>query len=104
MFSVNFQEKKFKTKGKHSSAVSGSLSGEKQLLLIFVPFYCFEQKGLFTTNPNFLLDLALFKLFGKNKLSKYIWASFWDSHFFDYKEKFSVNFPEIASKTQESIV
>ena len=31
---------------------------EKQFLLIFVLFYCFEQIGLFTTNPNFPLDLS----------------------------------------------
>ena len=37
--------KMFKTTGKHSLAVCGSFWGEKQFLLIFVPFYCFEQKG-----------------------------------------------------------
>ena len=63
---------------------------------IFVQFYCFEQKGLFTTNPNFPLDLLLFKLVEKNKLS--------DCFFFDQKEKFSVKFPENASKQKESIV
>ena len=47
-------------------------------MLIFVSFYCFEQKGLFTTSTNFLLDFPLFKLVKKNKLSMYFWASFWD--------------------------
>ena len=51
---------------------------KKQFLLIFVSFYCFEQKGLFTTSTNFLLDFPLFKLVKKNKLSMYFWASFWD--------------------------
>ena len=36
-------------------------------MFIFVQFYCFEQKGLFTTNPNFPLNLLLFKLVGKKK-------------------------------------
>ena len=35
----------FKTTGKHSLAVCGSLWGEKQFLLIFVPFYCLYKKG-----------------------------------------------------------
>ena len=52
--------KRFKTKVKHNLAVCGSFCGEKQFLLIFVPFYCFVQKGLFTTNPNFPWDLPLF--------------------------------------------
>ena len=51
----------FKTTEKHSLVVCGSFWGEKQFLLIFVPFYCFEQKDLFTTNPNFPMDLPLFK-------------------------------------------
>ena len=77
---------------------------EKQKkLFIFVQFYCFEQKGLFTTNPNLRLDLLLFKLDEKNKLSEYFWALFWDIFFF-IKREVSVNFPENASKQQESIV
>ncbi len=35
-------------------------------MFIFVMFYCFEQKGLFTTNQNFPLDLSDFKLGEKN--------------------------------------
>ena len=69
----------FKTTEKQSLAVCSSFWGEKQFLLIFVPFYCFEQKGLLTTNPNFLLDFPLFILVWKNKLSEYFWASFWNS-------------------------
>ena len=63
--------KYFKTTEKHNLAVCGSFWAQKQIMLIFVPFYCFEQKGLFTTNPNIPLDLPLFKLVEKNKLSKY---------------------------------
>ena len=58
-------------KEKHSLAVGGSFCGEKQFLLIFVLFYCLEQKGLFTTNPNFSLDVHLLKPVEKKKLSKY---------------------------------
>ncbi len=45
-------------------------------MLIFVPFYYFELKGLFATNPNFSLDLLLFKLVEKNKHSDYFCAAF----------------------------
>ena len=50
----------FKTTGKHTLVVCGSFCGEKQFLLIFVPFFCFVQKRLFTTNPKFPVDLPLF--------------------------------------------
>ena len=75
-FFSKFPPKCYKTTEKHSLAVCGSFCGEKQFLLIYLPFYCFLQKGLFTTNPNFPLDLSLFWLVEKNKLSKYFWASF----------------------------
>ncbi len=63
----DFVRKCFKTTEKYSLAVCGSFWGEKQFLLIFVPFYCFEQKGLLTTNPNFLLVSHVFKFVKKNK-------------------------------------
>ena len=50
----------------HNLAVCGSFCGEKKFSFIFVQFYCFEQKGLFTTYPNFPLDLLLFKLVEKS--------------------------------------
>ncbi len=59
----------FKTREKYSLAVCGSFWGEKQFLLIFVPFYCFEQKGMFTTNPNFLLFRTYSSLLRKKTLS-----------------------------------
>ena len=50
-----FHRKCFKTTGKHSLAVCGSLWGAKQLLLIFVPFYWFYQKKLFNQIQIFLM-------------------------------------------------
>ena len=64
-------QKWFKTTEKHSLAVCGSFCGEKQFFFIFVQFYCFEQKRLFRTNPNFPPDLLLFKCVEKNNLSDY---------------------------------
>ena len=40
-------------------------------------------KRVVYTNPNFPLDLPIFELVEKNKLSKYFWASFWESQFLD---------------------
>ena len=74
-----FPPKCFKTTERHGLAVSGSFCREKQFLLIFIPFYWFNQKKLFKTNPNFPQDMPLFKHSEKNKLSDYIW----DSHFFN---------------------
>ena len=49
--------------------------------------------------------MLLFKLVENIKLSEYFWASISDSHIFDQKEKFPVNFPKNASKMQhQSIV
>ena len=42
-----FPRKRFKTTGKHSLAVCDAFCGEKLFLLIFVPFYWFDQKQLF---------------------------------------------------------
>ena len=39
-------QKCFKTTERHSLAVCGSLCGEKQFLLIFIPFYWFNQEQL----------------------------------------------------------
>ena len=41
-----FSRKFFKTTGKHTLAVCGSFRGENFFLLIFVPFYWFDQKQL----------------------------------------------------------
>ena len=81
-------------------AVCVSFWGEKQFSFIFVQFYCFEQKGLFITNPNFPLDFPLFKLVEKNKPSKYFWPFFWDSHFLTKKRHFQWISPKRQKKTQ----
>ena len=70
----------FEKTEKHSLAVCGSFCGEKQFLFIFVQFYSFEQKGLFTTNPIFPLDLLPFKLIEKKKI--WLFLSFFLSYFF----------------------
>ena len=49
-----FPQKYFKTTEGHSLAVCGSLCGEKQFLLIFIPFYWFDQKQLFKQIQIFL--------------------------------------------------
>ena len=49
-----FTQKWFKTTERHSLAVKGSLCGEKQFLLIFIPFYWFDQKQLFKQIQIFL--------------------------------------------------
>ena len=54
---------------------------EKQFLLIFIPFYWFDQNSSLNKSKYFL-DLSLFKNGKKNKLSEYFSARFWDSHFY----------------------
>ena len=49
-----FPQNCFKTTEKHSLALCGSFWGEKQFLLIFVPFYWFDQKQLFKQTQIFL--------------------------------------------------
>ena len=49
-----FFQKCFKTTERHSLAVCGSLCGEKHFLLIFIPFYWFDQKQLFKQIQIFL--------------------------------------------------
>ena len=44
-FLYEFPQKCFKTTERHSLSVSGSLCGEKQFLIIFIPFYWFDQKS-----------------------------------------------------------
>ena len=42
-----FPQKCFKTTERHSLAICGSVCGEKKFLLIFIPFFWFDQKKLF---------------------------------------------------------
>ncbi len=65
---MNYPENASKQK---ESIIYGSFFGEKQFLLIIVPFYCFEQKLLFKPNSNFPLAFLLFKLVEKSKLTDY---------------------------------
>ena len=101
IFFSELAQKFFKTTEKHSLAVCGSFWGENQFLLIFVPFYCFERKGLFTTNPNFPLDLTLFQtclekwVLGGEKVFMLIFVSF---YWFDQKDMLNkFNFPQDLS-------
>ena len=55
--SLRISPKCFKTTERHSLAVCGSLCGEKQFLLIFIPFYWFEQKRLL---KQILIILSIF--------------------------------------------
>ena len=68
-------QKCFKTSERHSLAVCGSLCGVKQFLLIFIPFYWFDQKQLFKLIQIFS-GFAPFKHGKKNKLSEYFSAHF----------------------------
>ena len=45
--SIRISQKCFKTTERHSLAVCASVCGEKQFLLIFIPFFWFDQKQLF---------------------------------------------------------
>ena len=49
-----FPPNNFKTTESHSLALCGSLCGEKQFLLIFIPFYLFDKKKLFKQIQIFL--------------------------------------------------
>ena len=121
--SLWISQKSFKTTERHSLAVCGSLCGEKEFLLIFIPFHLFNQKQtellpdfpgdperniiyspeLQQTNLNFLQDLPLSNMVRKtNFLSISELVS--EIVTFMSKEKFSMNFPKNASKQQKSIV
>ena len=79
-----FPPKCFKTTERHSLAVCGSFCGEKKFLLIFIPFYWFDQKQFFKL-IQISSGFSPFKHGKKNKLSEYFSARFWDSHFFPQK-------------------
>ena len=56
---MNLTPKCFKTTERHDFEVCGSICGEKQFLLIFIPFYWFDQKLLFKQFQNFPQYLSL---------------------------------------------
>ena len=68
-----FPQKCFKTTERHSLAVCGSLCGGKLFLLIFTPFYFFDQKQLFTKSK-FSSVFVPFKQGKKNIISEYFSA------------------------------
>ncbi len=72
----------------------------------FKDFYNFTGliKNSYLNKSKFYSGFAFFKRVKKNKLSEYFSAPFWDSNFFDKKEKFSVNLSKNASKHLKSIV
>ena len=98
-----FPQKWFNTTEKHSIDVCGSFWGEKKFLLIFVAIYRFDQNQFFKQSK-LSSGFFPFQTYKKNKLSEYFRATIWDSHLFNYKEKFWVNFTKKNSKQQESIV
>ena len=70
-----FPPKHFKTTEWHGLAVYSSLTGEKQFLLIFNPFYWFDQKKSLN-NSKISSGFAPLKQAKKNKLSEYFSARF----------------------------
>ena len=81
MFSVNIPQNASKKTEVPSLAVSGSLCAEIFFLLIFIPFYYFDQKSSLNKSK-FSSVFAPFKHGKKNKLSEYFNARLWDSHFY----------------------
>ena len=77
--------------------------GRKTVFVNIYPLLLVWSKTFVLTNPNLSQDFTLFKHGKKNKLFEYFSARFWDSHFFDLKEKFSLNFPKNTSKQQKSM-
>ena len=67
---MNFQKTYFKTTERHTLTVCGLFWGEKQFLLIFIPFSWFAQKQLFH-QILFFLWICPFKYGKKNKHFEY---------------------------------
>ena len=57
---------------RYSLAVCGSLCGENQFLLIFIPFYWFFSKTIVKTNPNFPQDLPLSNMVRKTNFRSFL--------------------------------
>ena len=62
-----FHPKCFKRTERHSFAVCGSLCGEKQFSLTFIPFYCFLIKKICLNKSKFSSGFAPFKHGKTNK-------------------------------------
>ena len=67
---MNFPQNASKEPKNISLSVYGSLCGEKQFFLIFVPFYLFDQNQLFKQIPNFPQNIPF-----SNMLRKTIFLS-----------------------------
>ena len=94
---MNFPQNASKTRERHSLAEYGSLCGEKQFLLTFIP--C--KKQLFKQIQIFL-TISRFSNMVRKKISEYFSALFWDSPFFWLKRKVLYEFPPNCFKTTES--
>ena len=75
---MNFHKKCFKTTERHILAVCGSLCGEKQFLLICIPFYWIKQKKLFK-QILILLIICPFQTWSEKQISEYFSPCFWES-------------------------
>ena len=92
----------FKTTEKHSLAVCGSLCGENQFLLIFIPFYRFVQ-NVFKQIQIFLRICPFSNMVRQlSFLSISVLVS--EIVTFMFKKKSSLKFPQNASKPQKGIV
>ena len=78
---MNFPKKSFKTTEKYGLEVCGSLFGEKQFLLIFIPFYWFNQKKLFKQIQIFLRFFPFLNKVRK-KISDYFSTRFCYNNFY----------------------
>ena len=88
-----FPPKCFNTTEKHSLAVCDSIWGEKQFLLIFVPFYWFDQNNLFKQIQIFLRICIFLNMVRKKKSSEFYQYSFWEESVFWLKREVLCEFP-----------
>ena len=99
-FLYEFPKKFSKTTQRLILTVCGSLLWEKQFLLIFVPFYWFDQKQLFKQIQIFL-RICPFKHGKKNQVCDYFSARLWDSLALCLKRKLLYEFSQKFFKTTE---
>ena len=93
----DFSKKCFKITEKYSLALCSSFWGEKQFLLIFVPFYWFGQKKLFKQIYIFLQILLFSNMFRKTNFLS-ISVLVWDIVIFWLKSEVLFYFPKNVSK------
>ena len=97
-----FPRKCFKTTENHSITVCGSLCGEKKFLLIFVPFYWFDQKQLF---KQVLIFLRIFLFSNMLRITNFLSISVLFSEIFTLwtKKRSSLwLFPKMLQKNKKS--